>query len=99
MKNLKGVKERRWGRSANRKQCCLLLLRPIGDVGVERDGKQRMVVHQTAACSDDRFAVAHDVPGKSGSRCPVVRISREALSYSENILSCLHVCSGQLNMS
>src|SRR5258705_221400 len=68
------------------RQNSLLLLDRIGDVGVEPDRQQRMVIENTECCTNHSLTVVLRIPGDGESGGPIVLVAREALLYPNSIL-------------
>src|SRR5260370_13223683 len=86
LKYLGGVeqRDRRW--TALRRQDALLLLNCIGNVGIESDGQQRMVVKDSYRPANHCLRVTLDVPRETNPRRVIILVSRNALLHVQCVL-------------
>ncbi len=85
LEHLHSIEQNRLGRKS-RSQDALLLLHCVCDVGVESDGKQRVIVENSERASNWCLAVAPRIPCNRQSRRPVVLVARKTLLHAHRIL-------------
>src|SRR5215217_5481211 len=78
-----------------RRQDALLLLHRVGNVRVEGDCQQGMVVEKTEGSSYRRLSIAPGIPCNGEPRRPIVLVAWEALLHAHRILRCLNIRSGE----
>ena len=64
-------------------------MRGIGDIGVESQRQQRVVIEHPIGRSEDALAVLPWVPGDSDTRGNVIEIARNSLTDAQRILGIL----------
>src|SRR5215813_11095138 len=78
-----------------RRQNSLLLLGSVGNIRVESNRQQRVIVEDSRGPSNDSLLITINVPGETKPRREIVLIARESLLDIHRVLRREHVRSRQ----